>query len=151
MAEGPWIMWLAHHTSLDFRVKLRQLTKIIIHCSCLRWHIAPTEGMSQRVICEVRFDAGLEEFFQTMTGASAENLSVTQEQPVTLLDCERSYIPTGTHPPYRTLKAWMGSTHFLNGILNQVSTEMIRHMLACNLKPLINIPGIEPLFQTIQA
>jgi hypothetical protein len=107
--------------------------------------------MSQRVICEVRFDAGLEEFFQTMTGASAENLSVMQEQPVTLLDCERSYIPTGTHPPYRTLKAWMGSTHFLNGILNQVSTEMIRHMLACNLKPLINIPGIEPLFQTIQA
>jgi hypothetical protein len=96
--------------------------------------------MSQRVICEVRFDAGLEEFFQTMTGASAENLSVTQEQPVTLLDCERSYIPTGTHPPYGMLKGWMGSTHFLTGILNQVSTEMSLHMLACNLKPLINTP-----------
>jgi hypothetical protein len=74
-----------------------------------------------------------------------------QEQPVILLDCERSYIPTGTHPPYRTLKAWMVSTYFLTGILNQVSTDMSLHMLACNLKPLKNTPGIKPLLHALQA
>lgn len=74
-----------------------------------------------------------------------------QEQPVTLFDCEHSYIPTGSHPPYGTLKAWMGSTYFLTGILDQVSTEMRLHMFDCNLKRIINIPGIEPLLRVIQA
>jgi len=35
--------------------------------------------------------------------------------------------------PYGTLKAWMGSTHFLPRTLNRVSTEMSLHVLAYNL------------------
>jgi transposase len=47
--------------------------------------------------------------------------------------------------PYGTLKAWMGSTHFLTRTLNRVSTEMSLHVLAYNLKRVMNILGVKPL------
>jgi len=53
--------------------------------------------------------------------------------------------------PYATLKAWMGSTHFLTKTLNRVSTEISLHVLAYNLKRVMNILGIKPLIQAIQA
>ena len=53
--------------------------------------------------------------------------------------------------PYGTIKAWMGSTHFLTRTLNRVSTEMSLHVLAYNLKRVMNILGIKPLIQAIQA
>ena len=39
--------------------------------------------------------------------------------------------------PYGTIKAWMGSTHFLTRTLKRVSTEMSLHVLAYNLKRMI--------------
>jgi len=53
--------------------------------------------------------------------------------------------------PYGTIKDWMGSTHFLTRTLNRVSTEMSLHVLAYNLKRVMNILGIKPLIQAIQA
>ena len=53
--------------------------------------------------------------------------------------------------PYGTLKAWMGSTHFLTRTLSRVNTEMSLHVLAYNLKRAMNILGIKPLIQAIQA
>jgi len=53
--------------------------------------------------------------------------------------------------PYGTLKAWMGSTHFLTRTLRHVSTEMSLHVLAYNLKRVMNILGIKPLIQAMQA
>ena len=53
--------------------------------------------------------------------------------------------------PYGTLKAWMGSTHFLTRTLDRVSTEMSLHVLAYNLKRVMNILGVKPLIQAIQA
>jgi len=53
--------------------------------------------------------------------------------------------------PYGTLKAWMGSTHFLTRTLNRVNTEMSLHVLAYNLKRVMNILGVKPLIQAIQA
>jgi len=53
--------------------------------------------------------------------------------------------------PYGTLKAWMGSTHFLTRTLKHVSTEMSLHVLAYNLKRVMNILGVKPLLQAIQA
>jgi len=53
--------------------------------------------------------------------------------------------------PYGTLKTWMGSTHFLTRTLSRVSTEMSLHVLAYNLKRVMNIMGIKPLIQAIQA
>lgn len=53
--------------------------------------------------------------------------------------------------PFGTLKAWMGSTHFLMRTLNHVSTEMSLHVLAYNLKRVMKILGIAPLMQTMCA
>ncbi len=51
--------------------------------------------------------------------------------------------------PYGTLKAWMGSTHFLTKTLDHVSTEMSLHVLAYNLKRVINQIGTKQLLEAI--
>jgi len=43
--------------------------------------------------------------------------------------------------PFGTLKAWMGATHFLTKQLKNVSTEMSLHVLAYNMKRVINLLG----------
>jgi transposase len=53
--------------------------------------------------------------------------------------------------PFGTLKAWMGSTHFLTKTLEKVRTEMSLHVLAYNMKRMINILGVGPLMQAIRA
>jgi transposase len=53
--------------------------------------------------------------------------------------------------PFATLKAWMGSTHFLTKRLPRVSTEMSLHVLAYNLKRVIHIMGSVPLMQAMRA
>ncbi len=53
--------------------------------------------------------------------------------------------------PFATLKAWMGSTHFLTRTLNQVKTEMSLQVLAYNMKRMINIFGVKPLMEAIAA
>jgi transposase len=53
--------------------------------------------------------------------------------------------------PFGTLKAWMGSTHFLTKTLPRVSTEMSLHVLAYNLKRAMQIVGIVPLMRAIRA
>ncbi len=51
--------------------------------------------------------------------------------------------------PFGTLKAWMGSTHFLTKTLEKVKTEMSLQVLAYNMKRMINIFGVKPLMQAI--
>ena len=53
--------------------------------------------------------------------------------------------------PFGTLKAWMGSTHFLTKRLPRVSTEMSLHVLAYNLKRVMQIVGSGPLMQAMRA
>jgi transposase len=53
--------------------------------------------------------------------------------------------------PFGTLKAWMGSTHFLTKTLPKVSTEMSLHVLAYNLKRAMQILGVQPLMKAIAA
>ena len=56
---------------------------------------------------------------------------------------------TAEHP-FGTLKAWMGSTHFLTRTLKRVGTEMSLHVLAYNMKRVIAILGAGPLMQAIR-
>ena len=51
--------------------------------------------------------------------------------------------------PYGTLKGWMGSTHFLTKTLDHVSTEMSLHVLAYNMKRVINLIGTKQLLEAI--
>lgn len=51
--------------------------------------------------------------------------------------------------PFATLKAWMGSTHFLTKTLDKVKTEMSLQVLAYNMKRMINILGVKSLIRAI--
>ena len=53
--------------------------------------------------------------------------------------------------PFGTLKAWMGTTHFLTKSLEKVKTEMSLQVLAYNMKRMINILGVKPLMKAIAA
>ena len=52
--------------------------------------------------------------------------------------------------PFGTLKYWMGSTHFLTKTLDRVSTEMSLHVLAYNMKRVMNLIGPRNLLEAIQ-
>ena len=53
--------------------------------------------------------------------------------------------------PFGTIKSWMGATHFQMKTLQKVSTEMSLHVLAYNLKRVMNILGTKSLIEAIQA
>jgi transposase len=53
--------------------------------------------------------------------------------------------------PFGTIKSWMGSTHFAMKTLPRVSTEMSLHVLAYNLKRVINLVGTRKIIATIEA
>ena len=65
-------------------------------------------------------------------------------------DMMRTRRATVEHP-FGTLKAWMGSTHFLTKTLGRVSTEMSLHVLAYNFKRVMSILGPQALIEAIQA
>ena len=52
--------------------------------------------------------------------------------------------------PFGTIKTWTGSSHFLMKRLKNVKTEMSLHVLAYNLKRMINIVGAGPLIEAIK-
>jgi hypothetical protein len=52
---------------------------------------------------------------------------------------------------FGTLKAWMGSTHFLTKTLPRVRTEMSLHVLAYNLKRVMQMMGTRPLILAVRA
>jgi len=53
--------------------------------------------------------------------------------------------------PFGTLKSWMGATHFLTRTLQRVSTEMSLHVLAYNMKRVMNLLGVAPLVEAMRA
>lgn len=55
---------------------------------------------------------------------------------------------TAEHP-FRTLKTWMGHTHFLTKTLTKVSTEMSLQVLSYNLKCAMNLMGVGNLLEAI--
>jgi len=65
-------------------------------------------------------------------------------------DAMRQRRQTVEHP-FGTIKCWMGATHFQTRTLRRVATEMALHVLAYNLKRVINIIGIAPLIAALQA
>jgi len=52
--------------------------------------------------------------------------------------------------PFGTLKAWMGATHFLTKTLPRVSTEMSLHVLAYNMKRVMNLLGAGTLIEAMR-
>jgi len=52
--------------------------------------------------------------------------------------------------PFGTIKSWMGMAHFKTKRLKNVSTEMSLHVLAYNMRRMINIMGVKPLIKAIE-
>ena len=53
--------------------------------------------------------------------------------------------------PFGTIKCWMGYTHFQMKTLKHVATEIALHVLAYNIKRVINIMGIGALLAALKA
>jgi transposase len=53
--------------------------------------------------------------------------------------------------PFGTIKSWMGATHFQMRTLEHVSTEMSLHVLAYNMKRVMNILGTVSLMEAMRA
>lgn len=53
--------------------------------------------------------------------------------------------------PYATLKMWMEYTHFQMKTIKRVSAEMSLHILAYNIKRVMNIMGTKALIEAMQA
>lgn len=53
--------------------------------------------------------------------------------------------------PFGTIKHWMGATHFQMRTIKKVSAEMSMHVLAYNLKRVMNIMGTVPLMEAMRA
>lgn len=56
---------------------------------------------------------------------------------------------TADHP-FGTIKAWMGSTHFLTRRLTNVRSEMAFNVLAYNFKRMVALIGIRGLMRAMQ-
>jgi len=52
---------------------------------------------------------------------------------------------------FGTLKSWMGAAHFLTKTLPKVRTGLSLHVLAYNLKRMIQMLGVRPLIAAIRA
>lgn len=52
--------------------------------------------------------------------------------------------------PFGTIKHWMGARHFLTRTLDRVGTEMSLHVLAYNLKRMMQIMGVKGLVAAMQ-
>ena len=51
--------------------------------------------------------------------------------------------------PFGTLKQWMGSNHFLMKTTDRVSTETSLHVLAYNMKRVLNLVGVKRLMEAM--
>lgn len=65
-------------------------------------------------------------------------------------DIMRTRRQTVEHP-FGTIKLWMGSAHFLTTTLEKVSTEMSLHVLAYNMKRMMQIMGTTRLMEAMMA
>ena len=54
-------------------------------------------------------------------------------------------------PPFGTIKAWMGMTHFLTRRLRNVKTEITLNVLACNIRRMVALIGIRGLMAAMRA
>jgi transposase len=77
-------------------------------------------------------------------------LDVMQQRLERTPEASKLLRQTAEHP-FATFKAWMGSTHFLTRTLPRVSTEMSLHVLAYNMKRVMQIFGVQSLLRAMAA
>ena len=63
--------------------------------------------------------------------------------------CSGAWLNWCLEHPFGTIKFWMGATHFLTKTLARVRTEMSLHVLAYNLKRVVQILGISEMLRVL--
>ena len=76
-----------------------------------------------------------------------ERMQARLERDPTLMTVRRRTV----EHPFGTIKAWMGATHFLCRRLPRVSADMSLHVLAYNMKRVMQIMGIRPMIEALRA
>ena len=77
-------------------------------------------------------------------------LDAMEDRVDRMRNCMRIRGGTVEHP-FGTIKSWLGPTHFQMKTLKHVSTEMSLHVLAYNLKRMLQMFGTVPLMEAIRA
>jgi len=98
--------------------------------------------------CQIKFNCTPSTYRRVSRWEHEEILDVMQTRLENAPDSMRIRRQTVEHP-FGTLKAWMGSTHFLTKKLKNVSTEMSLHVLAYNIKRVINLLGTATLVEAM--
>jgi transposase/HPt (histidine-containing phosphotransfer) domain-containing protein len=124
----------------------------------LVWHMnAQDKGRTLRVYwtykcrsCPIRAQCTSGVYRKMNRWEHEEVLDRAQERLAANPEVMRARTATVEHP-FATLKAWMGSTHFLTKTLERVNTEMSLHVLAYNLRRMMNLVGSKALIEAIRA
>jgi transposase len=100
--------------------------------------------------CAMRAQCTTSDYRRIKRWKHAAVLDAMQERLDRQPDSMRVRRRTVEHP-FGTLKMWMGATHFLTKTLPRVSTEMSLHVLAYNLKRVMQILGIGEMLRVLRA
>jgi len=101
-------------------------------------------------ICTIRSQCTTSKYRRMTRWEHEDVLDIVQERLDREPERMRSRRETVEHP-FGTIKFWMGYTHFQMKTLKHVSTEMSLHVLAYNLKRVMQIMGIVPLMNAMRA
>lgn len=101
-------------------------------------------------ICPIKAKCTPGDYRRDSRWVHEEELEVMQARLGRAPDSMRIRRRTVEHP-FGTLKVWMGTTHFLTKGLERVRNEMSLHVLAYNLKWVMNLLGNEALMATMKA
>ena len=100
--------------------------------------------------CPIKSRCTTGEYRRITRWESEEVIDSMQERLDRMPEVARLRRQTVEHP-YATLKAWMGATHFLTRTIAKVATEMSLHVLAYNMKRVMQILGPKQTMQMMRA
>lgn len=99
--------------------------------------------------CPIRAQCTTGDYRRITRWEHEDVLEAMQEQLDRQPELMRLRRETAEHP-FGTIKCWMGATHFLMKTLAHVKTEMSLHVLAYNLKRVINLLGVTTLLALLK-
>ena len=100
--------------------------------------------------CRIKSQCTVGKYRRVSRWEHEEVLEAMEERVNRMSNCMRIRGSTVEHP-FGTIKSWLGPTHFQMKTLKHVSTEMSLHVLAYNLKRMLQIVGAVPLMEAMRA
>jgi hypothetical protein len=100
--------------------------------------------------CRIKSQCTIGKYRRLSRWEHEEVLGAMEERVNRMSNCMRIRGSTVEHP-FGTIKSWLGPTHFQMKTLKHVSTQMNLHVLAYNLKRMLQIVGAVPLMEAMRA